>query len=364
MIDAFRSYLPVDVHFGCGALSELPDLLSSIGSDAMVLVCDRFFADFGAELQKKTPAIAAVFSDVEPNPQLSGVETVVQLLKATGATAVAAIGGGSAIDTAKFAAACAFSDRTPAEHFDGAPFPKAHAAIIAVPTTAGTGSEVTGVSVISRGSEKKTTHNPAFYPTACIVDPELTFTVPAKTTLMTGLDAFTHAIEAFWSVNHTPVTDLFAVEALKAIVPHLEASYKTGDKDARVAMAYGSLMAGLAFSTAKTAACHACSYPLSSYHHLPHGEACAFTLDSFIRLNADDRLEELAWTLGFESCDELANEIARLKREGGLRTRLADLDGNADIDRLAKESNAHMLMRNNPVQFTDEALRAMFAALE
>lgn len=364
MIDAFRSFLPVDVHFGCGALSELPALLESISSNVLVLVCDRFFADFGAALQKKIPAIAAVFSDVEPNPQLSGVETVVSLMKSTGATAVAAIGGGSAIDTAKYAAACAYSDRTPAEHYDGAPFPAKHASIIAVPTTAGTGSEVTGVSVISRGTEKKTTHHPSFYPTACIVDPELTFTVPAKTTLMTGLDAFTHAIEAFWSVHHTPVTDLYAVEALKAIVPNLEASYKAGDRDARVAMAYGSLMAGLAFSTAKTAACHACSYPLSSEHHLPHGEACAFTLDSFIRMNADDRLQGLAKTLGFENCDALADEIARLKKEGGLRTRLSELDGTPDVDRLAKESNAHMLMRNNPVQFTDDDLREMFLSLK
>ena len=363
MIDAFRSFLPVDVRFGCGKLSELSALLESIGSNCMVLVCDRFFDAFGKELQAKTPAIAAVFSDVEPNPQLSGVEEVVRLMKAHGATAVAAVGGGSAIDTAKFAAACAFSDHTPAEHFEGYPFPARTARIIAIPTTAGTGSEVTGVSVISRGDEKKTTHHPAFYPTACIVDPELTFTVPPKTTLMTGLDAFTHAIEAFWSIHHSPITDLYAIEALKAIVENLEPAFRDGSKDARVAMSYGSLLAGLAFSNAKTAGCHACSYPLSSYHHLPHGEACAFTLDTFIRLNADARLEALSKTLGFESCDAMANEIARLKERGGLRTRLSQLDGDVDLDRIVDESLCHMLMRNNPVQFTAPQLKAAFEAL-
>ena len=363
MIDAFRYFLPVDIRFGCGALEELPALLEGIGSDKMVLVCDRFFDSFGKDLQKKVPAIAAVFSDVEPNPQLSGVEEVVRLMKATGASAVAAIGGGSAIDTAKYAAACTYSDHTPTAHFEGQPFPQKVAKIIAVPTTAGTGSEVTSVSVISRGDEKKTTHSPLFCPTACIVDPELTFTVPPKTTLMTGLDAFTHAIEAYWSIHHSPITDLLAIEALKAIVPHLEKSYRDGDKDARVAMSYGSLLAGLAFSNAKTAACHACSYPLSSYHHLPHGEACAFTLDSFIRLNADDRLQTLAKTLGFADCDALADEIARLKETGGLRTRFAQLEGTVDLDRIVSESNVHMLMKNNPVQFTDAQLKAMFEQL-
>ena len=100
------------------------------------------------------------------------------------------------------------------------------------------------------------------------------------------------------------------------------------------------------------------------YHHLPHGEACAFTLDSFIRLNADDRLEGLAKTLGLSDCDALADEIIRLKQIGGLRTRFVDCEGELDIDRLAKESAEHMLMRNNPVRLDAAALKKMFEALQ
>ena len=364
MIDAFTYALPTEIIFGFGKLEELPALLQSHGVQKCVLVCDRFFAKKGAELLESTAQICAVFDDVEPNPLLSGVEETVRLLKAHDADAVLALGGGSAMDTAKYAAACAKSSCTPAEHFDGAPFPNKGAKIFAVPTTAGTGAEVTGVSVISRGTEKKTTHHPSFYPDVCIVDPALTMTVPPFTTMITGLDAFTHAIEAFWSVRHGAVSDLFALEAMRVILTHLEDAYRTGSKEARIAMAYGSLLAGLAFSNAKTAGCHACSYPLSMYHHLPHGEACAFTLDSFIRMNADERLESLSKTLGFESCDALAARIDRLKEIGGLRTRFSQCEGELDLDRLAAESEAHMLMRNNPKQFNKTELRAMFEKLK
>ena len=364
MVDAFTYGLPTEIVSGFGKLEELPALLESHGVKKCVLVCDRFFAKKGAELLETTAQICAVFDDVEPNPQLSGVEETVRLMKAHNADAVLALGGGSSMDTAKFAAACAKSAYTPNEHFEGAPFGEKDAKIFAVPTTAGTGAEVTGVSVISRGEEKKTTHHPSFYPDVCIVDPALTMTVPPFITMITGLDAFTHAIEAFWSVRHGAVSDLFAVEALRVILSSLEDAYRTGSKESRTAMAYGSLLAGLAFSNAKTAGCHACSYPLSMYHHLPHGEACAFTLDSFIRMNADERLERLSNSLGFASCDALANEISRLKEIGGLRTRFSQCEGELDLDRLASESEAHMLMRNNPVQFSVGELRAMFEKLK
>ena len=363
MIEPFLYDLPTKIYFGYGKLEELPALLKDCGVQRAVLVCDRFFAEKGEALRQSAPQIAAVFSDVEPNPQLSGVKETARLVKETGADTVIALGGGSSIDTAKYAAAVACSDLSAEEHFNGVPLTAAKK-IVAIPTTAGTGSEVTSVSVISRGNDKKTTHNPVFQPTACIVDPALTMTVPARTTLITGLDAFTHAIEAYWSVRHSALTDALATEALRVILASLETSFTEATKESRTAMAYGSLLAGLAFSNAKTAACHACSYPLSMYHHLPHGEACAFTLDSFIRLNADARLEALAKTLGFADTGALADEIYRLKVKGGLRVRFADCEGALDLDRLAKESAEHMLMRNNPVQFTVDELKAMFVALK
>lgn len=363
MVDSFSYAMLGKVYFGYGKLAELESLLKECKVKRAVLVTSKSFKQKCLELWENIEQISAVFSDVEPNPQLANVEGIVKLMKEYDADTVIALGGGSSIDAAKFAACCAYSDKQPAEHYEGAAFPEKIAKIIAIPTTSGTGSEVTAVSVISRGGEKKSIHNPAFAPTACIVDPELTMTVPAKLTMITGIDAFTHAIEAYWSVNHSPLTDLFAIESLKLITSSLEKAFTDGDEESRTAMAYGSLLAGLAFSAAKTAASHACSFPLSMYHHLPHGEACAFTLDSLIRINADERLEKLAKEIGFENTDALAAEIAKLKKLAGFKTKLSECEGEIDVDRLARESANHMLMRNNPVKLGYEELKELFESL-
>ncbi len=235
--------------------------------------------------------------------------------------------------------------------------------MIAVPTTAGTGSEVTQVSVISCGKEKKTINNPVFLPKAALIDPSLTETVPPRTTMNTGLDAMAHALEGYWSKHHQPVSDLMAVEAVRLVLQNLEAAYRDGrDRTARENMALAALLGGLSFALPKTAGSHACSYPLSEDYHLPHGEACAFTLDSFVAINADGRLEELCRRVGLSGTKELADRIRELKKLGGLRTRLSDL-GVVDMDKLCRDCAVHPLMNNNPVPMDEAALRRMFEAL-
>ena len=132
--------------------------------------------------------------------------------------------------------------------------------------------------------------------------------------------------------------------------------------EARANMAYASLLGGLSFALPKTAGCHACSYPLSEDYHLPHGEACAFTLDSFVRINADERLELLCRRVGLSGTEELAEKIAALKKLAGLRSRPSDL-GEVDLDKLAHDCAVHGLMANNPVPMDEKALRAMFEKL-
>ena len=123
-----------------------------------------------------------------------------------------------------------------------------------------------------------------------------------------------------------------------------------------------ALLGGLAFAMPKTAACHACSYPLSEDYHLPHGEACAFTLDSFVRINADERLEYLCRAAGLSGTEELARRISELKALASLRSRLGEL-GEVDLDKLCRDCAAHPLMANNPVRMDEHALREMFEAL-
>ena len=356
---------PVKIRFGCGSRGELSAILASLGVQRCLVVCDRFLRPTAEAMQKDTPRIAAIFSDVEENPQLKGVTASVRLIREHNVGAVVGIGGGSTMDTAKFAAAIAGESDDPLPYFKGErPFSAARLQMIAMPTTAGTGSEVTQVSVMSNGKEKKTINNPVFMPTYAIVDPELTLTVPPRTTMNTGLDAMAHALEGYWSKHHQPVSDLCAIEAVRLVLENLETAYRDGaNLAAREHMSLAALLGGLSFALPKTAGSHACSYPLSEDYHLPHGEACAFTLDSFVKINADERLETLCRRVGLSGTDELADRIRALKALGGLRMTLSDL-GEVDLNKLAHDAAIHPLMQNNPVAMDEAALKRMFAALQ
>ena len=365
MANEFVYAQPVKIWFGEGKFQELGSVLDELGIGRAVLVCGRHFAPQAQAMMDADSRFAAIFSRVEQNPQLSGIEETVRLCRETAAEAVIGIGGGSAMDTAKFAAAVAPNDGDAIDYYEGRRAFNAGSrlAILAVPTTAGTGSEVTQVSVVSHDKEKKTINNPAFMPTAAIVDPCLSLGVPPRTTMCTGLDAMAHALEGYWSKNHQPIPDLTAIQAVRLVLENLETAYRHGDdREARGNMALAALLGGLSFALPKTAASHACSYPLSEDYHLPHGEACAFTLDSLVKINADERLEYLCRAVGLKDTDELAARIRAFKEMAGLRTRLGDL-GEVDLDKLCRDCARHPLMNNNPVKLDEKALREMFEAL-
>ena len=365
MANEFIYAQPVKIWFGEGKFAQLSAILEKLRIERAVLVCGRHFAPDAQAMMEADKRFVALFSQVEQNPQLSGIEETVRLCRAHDAQAVIGIGGGSSMDTAKFAAAVAPNEGEALDYYEGRRSfdAKSRLAILAVPTTAGTGSEVTQVSVVSHVKEKKTINNPAFMPTAAIVDPLLTIGVPPRTTMCTGLDAMAHALEGYWSKNHQPIPDLTSIQAVRLILENLEKAYRHGDdREARGNMALAALMGGLSFALPKTAASHACSYPLSEDYHLPHGEACAFTLDSLVKINADERREYLCRAVGLSGTDELAARIRAFKEMAGLRTKLGDL-GEVDMDKLCRDCAAHPLMNNNPVKLDEKALRAMFEAL-
>ena len=366
MANEFIYAQPVKIWFGEGKFAQLSAILEELRIERAVLVCGRHFAPDAQAMMASDKRFMALFSQVEQNPQLSGIEETVRLCRAHDAQAVIGIGGGSSMDTAKFAAAVAPNEGDALDYYEGRRSfdAKSRLAILAVPTTAGTGSEVTQVSVVSHGKEKKTINNPAFMPTAAIVDPLLSIGVPPRTTMCTGLDAMAHALEGYWSKNHQPIPDLTAIQAVRLILENLEKAYRHGDdREARGNMALAALLGGLSFALPKTAASHACSYPLSEDYHLPHGEACAFTLDSLVKINADERLEYLCRAVGLSGTGELAARIRAFKEMAGLRTKLGDL-GEVDMDKLCRDCAAHPLMNNNPVKLDEKALRDMFEALK
>jgi alcohol dehydrogenase len=281
---------PVRISFGAGSFAGLTERL---GPRRYMLVTypDRFAAELGAQIAAKAGPPVLVIDDIAPNPDLAALERQSARLTtlATPPDVIVALGGGSVIDSAKVFSAAARSGfasvrshlcETPApEKFDPLP-------IIAVPTTAGTGSEVTSWATVWDGAagKKYSLALPGLYPEFAIVDPALMASKPLGLTVSTGLDAFSHALESIWNHNATPVSRLYAVAAAReimAVLPRL--AQNLNDDELRARMAEASLFAGMAFSTTKTAIAHSISYPITLRHGVIHGIACSFTLPSIVR---------------------------------------------------------------------------------
>lgn len=361
---------PVQICFGVDRRLEVAKLARSFGMTRAVLVCDRILYEnkLAEELQNACGGlIVGVFTDISPNPTTDNVDACAELLRQTEADGVIAMGGGSSMDCAK--AACGIArtrDSIVKYHGTGVPLPEAALPLIALPSTAGTGSEVTCVSVLSNEETgvKAPLLSPRFYAKAAIVDPVLTYSLPRKVAAVTGFDVLSHAIEGYYSVNHQPITDAMCVSAARDVFTYLErACAEELDAEAKERMAQASLIAGLGFNLPKTGPSHACSFILTNRYHIPHGEACILTQDYFVRVIAaadGGRMDEFAHLLGFGSADEMADEIAAMKGRLGVRRDLKDLKlSDADVDDLVEKSR-HPNMKNSPVEITDEILYKMY----
>lgn len=362
---------PTEIIFGVGASESLPDIVARLGSKP-VLVTDSSLAGFQmtTDMLASLASEAILFAEVEPNPTVASVDALAKLIKEGSRDVVVALGGGSSLDCAKAAcAAAAQGGSIRAYHSEGAKLEMRHVPLVAIPTTAGTGSEVTPIAVLDdteKGLKAPLAHD-GFYPRIALVDPRLTLTLPQYVTACTGLDALAHAVEAFWSKNHQPICDALALEAAGLVIRFLPEVLDDGaDLDAREGMSRAALLAGMAFQLPKNAAVHACSFPLSSKYHLPHGAACAMTLDHFIRFNAEamgQRGETLAQAAGFRDLQGLADAVRELKAIGGLPSKLSEIGvDESSLDDLV-ESSFHPLMNNNPRPVTPEELRSLYLGI-
>lgn len=366
--------IPTEIMFGMGISVKMNELAKNFGS-RMVLVTDKTLPELQRfkilfnELDK-----AGMFSEVDPNPTVKNVDALSRVLQEKEADVVMAVGGGSSIDCAKAASCLAKSEEKSIRgyHSEGKKFIPADGTIplIAVPTTAGTGSEVTPFAVLD--DPEKNFKGPIacemFYPKLAVVDPELTISVPCKVTAATALDALSHAVEGYWSKNHQPICDLLALEAAKNIFTHLENVLNNpADKHGRETLSYAALLAGMAFQLPKNAIIHACSFPLSNRFHLSHGAACAFTMEGAIRLNApymNDRMEHFAAYCGFNGIETMTEQITFLKKLGGMPCTLEDAGiDHSDIELLVKES-FHPLMNNNPKTVTADDLKQIYLSMD
>ncbi len=322
------------ISVGGGALGELPGILQSLGLVRPLVVTDPYIRDCGifdrvTALLERVPIGWSVFADTVPDPTTAVVAEGVRRLGERDYDSLIAVGGGSSIDTAKAMSVLAANGGKMADWKVPAAIPQIGLPVVAIPTTAGTGSEVTRFTVItdSETDEKMLIAGLACCPLAAIVDYELTLSMPLRLTADTGLDSLTHAIEAYVSRRASPYTDGLAKRAMGLIARHIRtACAEPGNRSAREAMMLGAMTAGMAFSNASVALVHGMSRPIGAFFHVPHGLSNAMLLPEITAFSvpaALDRYADCARAMGVAEEAEgsqaaaarLIDELRRLSRD-------------------------------------------------
>jgi len=307
---------------GPGSSLELARLIADRGSKSVLVVTDRVLVELGVvapvlNALKEAGLAVTVFSEVEPDPTIAIVMAGIEQLRASGATAVLAVGGGSSIDAAKAMIACYASGRRP-QDLDG--YFKVRARVLpffAIPTTAGSGSEVTVASVVSdpEAGRKFAIVDNKLVPAAIALDPQLMVGLPPHVTAATGMDALTHAIESHLSTLATPATQAMSAAAARAIMRDLPRAVADGSNiAARQSLAVASCMAGLAFTRVSVGYVHAIAHQLGPLYHLPHGYLNAILLPYVLDFYADgaaSRMAELARACGLGRDGEDPRSLAK-----------------------------------------------------
>jgi alcohol dehydrogenase class IV len=358
------------IHFGAGRLAGIADLAAARLGRRLLLVTDAGMratgiVDRALDHLRAAALDVTVFDRVEADPPEAIVRSAADAARDAEAQGIIGLGGGSSLDVAKLAAVLAPGTEDLAAIYGIGNVRGPRLPLLLVPTTAGTGSEVTPISIVTTGSnEKMGVVSPVLLPDVALLDPELTYGLPPHVTAATGIDAMVHAIEAHASINpnNNPVSRALAREALALMGRALERAVRDGnDAEARAEMLLGSMLAGQAFANSPVAAVHALAYPIGGRYHVPHGLSNALVLPHVLRFNAVvaadayaaiahipfpslARLEGQARTAAF--CDELAALAARC----GLPPRLRDvgIPREALPDMADDTRNQTRLLGNNP----------------
>jgi len=353
----FSVYQPTRVVFGDGTVSELGLECKRLGIERAIIVTDRVMrerTDVVARVEKALgPRLGGVYDGVIPDTGVEVIDDGARLAKERGCDGLVSVGGGSAIDTAKGMAIVMTEGGSIRDHQGASRLSRRQTPHIAVPTTAGTGSEVSLYIVVkdARAHEKMHFMDDRIIPDAAILDPSVTLAMPAQLTAATGMDALTHAIEAYTSVNKNPVADGLALQAIKLIARFVPAAVATpSDKIARGQMLIAANIAGLAFNSTGVGLVHAMAHVVGARHGVHHGTANAICLPHVIRFNADELgscYRDVAEALGVDARDlgdEMAGEaaaqaVAQLNTRIGLPPRLRDVGvPEGDLDACAEGS--------------------------
>ena len=382
--EAFNNHLPVKVRFGEGRALALAEVVVECGASKVLLMVDEGIGKFNPAAQAcidkliATPGITVTtFEKPAGEPTIDMVDDATKAVKASGAQVIIALGGGSVIDTAKAARLCAQLGKTFREFQASAPeFPVPTVSLIALPTSAGTGSEVSGGSVISdpEAGRKAGIANGNLRAQVAIVDPVLTYSMPPSMTANTGIDALAQAIAGIIAKCSTPIGDAIGYEAIRMMTPALVGAYKDGnDKAARAGMAAGSMMAGLTMNISDCTAEHSLGQAIGGLKHVPHGLTIGLVLVETLTREAKvvpAKMERVADAMGV--ADDGSKDGSRAVK--AVKKILADLNFpvlsslgfvEGDIDNLADIALADFFITMAPKPWSkSEVVEAFMAALK
>lgn len=309
---------------------------------------------------------------VAPDPSIASVQEITDEVMAGVPDWIIAIGGGSVIDTAKAAAVTTTNGGDVESHVRGTTsIEQPGIPLIAIPTTSGSGSEVTPYASItdSHESRKISLSHDYLFPKFALLDPSLTLSLPPRQTAISGMDALSHSIEGYWSNRATPATDALALSAARLLLNQLSKAQRNPlDLTTRRLTMEGSMLAGLTISNARTTAVHAASYPMTVYYRIPHGLACALLLPPFIRFNsgamAPHKERRLLDALGAVSMYDLADSVERLQAKLDLPAKLGEVGIETnDISQLVANGFRPDRMANNPREVTAKDLTKLLEAI-
>jgi alcohol dehydrogenase len=370
---------PTSIKFGAGRIAELADACQAAGMKKPLLVTDKGLATLPITTQ--TLALmdsndlgSAMFSEVDPNPNEKNLTAGVAAYKAGGHDGVIAFGGGSGLDLGKMVAFMAGQNRPVWDYEDVGDWwtradSDAIAPIVAVPTTAGTGSEVGRASVITNSEThvKKIIFHPKVLPSVVICDPELTVGMPKIITVGTGMDAFAHCLEAFSSPHYHPMSQGIALEGMRLVKEYLpRAVADPTDLEARAHMMSAAMMGATAFQKG-LGAVHALSHPIGAVYNTHHGMTNAVVIPACLELNRpmiDDKLSEAANYLGIAGgFNGFYDYVLRLRSDLGVPNKLRELGvGDDRISELTEMALQDPSCGGNPVELTTENVAALFRA--
>lgn len=371
-------FQPKKLSFGAGALEEFADDFLATGHRSLIVLTAPPIAPLiGATLDKfRQQGVRVTLIDaIVREPAISDLESVLALAADAGGDSVVGVGGGSVLDVAKLVAAKLHNPQPVSELFGIGKLKSRSAYLACIPTTSGTGSEVSPNAILldEADSMKKGIVSPLLVPDAAYVDPLLTLGLPPKFTSETGLDALCHCVEAYTNKFAHPLIDTYALEGIRLIAKHLLAAVTDGTNlEARTALALGSLYGGLCLGPVNTSAVHALSYPLGGEFHIAHGLANAMLLPEVLAFNVCANVKkhaDVAVALGAErsgSDEEVAKQgvelVRKLVRSCGIPSSLSELGVDPSmLDRLSEMAmSVQRLLKNNPKSLTLEDAKSIY----